>query len=335
MHAAFLTGRTMQVKIGNKLSARKEVTGGAVQGSILGVMDHNAVLEDIDSNIPDSSMMQKYVDDATLLEAIDKSQEKISGPDGEDWARAESAEAGLAEIQKQCAEKKLKVNEEKTKILAITGPRQPLQVWLKTPEGKIIESGEKLRLLGFDFSPKPDCSAQVKNILRRASHRFYILRHYSKFMRGEELITLYSALFRSVLEYSSAIFGPMLTKYQSNEIERFQKRCLKCMFGYDKSYRELLEISGLPTLEERRNNAIVKFARKTAKNENYRHLFPLNESTKNLRNTKLYKEEFARTERLYKSPLFKFRRIMNDTPDEEFHRDNINDLDHLFNNPFD
>ena len=61
MHAAFLTGRHMQVKVGNVLSEQISVSGGAVQGSILGVLDHNAVLENIDNEfvLPAS----KYVDD--------------------------------------------------------------------------------------------------------------------------------------------------------------------------------------------------------------------------------------------------------------------------------
>ena len=49
MHAAFLTDRQMRVKIGNLLSDPISVPGGAVQGSILGVLDHNAVLESIDN----------------------------------------------------------------------------------------------------------------------------------------------------------------------------------------------------------------------------------------------------------------------------------------------
>ena len=51
MHAAFLDNRRMRVKIGNILSEEKPVTGGAVQGSVLGVLDHNAVLETIDEDI--------------------------------------------------------------------------------------------------------------------------------------------------------------------------------------------------------------------------------------------------------------------------------------------
>ena len=48
MHTAFLKERTMSVKLGLYLSAPKSVTGGAVQGSVLGVLDHNVVLDDLD-----------------------------------------------------------------------------------------------------------------------------------------------------------------------------------------------------------------------------------------------------------------------------------------------
>ena len=60
MHGAFLTDRKMSVKVGNVMSEPKSVTGGAVQGSVLGVIDHNAVLEDIDEDIRITS--EKYVE---------------------------------------------------------------------------------------------------------------------------------------------------------------------------------------------------------------------------------------------------------------------------------
>ena len=68
MHAAFLLDRSMQVKIGNALSDAFPVTGGAVQGSVLGVMDHNAVMENVDENFLTDS--HKYVIDLTTTEAI-------------------------------------------------------------------------------------------------------------------------------------------------------------------------------------------------------------------------------------------------------------------------
>ena len=68
MHVAFLCNRKMSVKVGNHLSEPQDVTGGAVQGSVLGVLDHNAALENLDDNI--SLQTEKYVDDVTLVEIV-------------------------------------------------------------------------------------------------------------------------------------------------------------------------------------------------------------------------------------------------------------------------
>ena len=78
MHAAFLEGRKMRVKIGNLLSDEHDITGGAVQGSVLGVMDHNAVLEFLDEDIADQEVY-KYVDDLTMDEVIQKDIECLVG----------------------------------------------------------------------------------------------------------------------------------------------------------------------------------------------------------------------------------------------------------------
>ena len=71
MHAAFLKCRTMLVKLGTILSSPKEVTGGTVQGSVLGVLDHNVVLNDLDSEIDRSTVYTaKFVDDLTVIDVI-------------------------------------------------------------------------------------------------------------------------------------------------------------------------------------------------------------------------------------------------------------------------
>ena len=51
IHRAFLENRTMVVKVGTTLSKPIKITGGAVQGSVLGIMDHNAVLESLDDDL--------------------------------------------------------------------------------------------------------------------------------------------------------------------------------------------------------------------------------------------------------------------------------------------
>ena len=69
MHAAFLTNRTMQVKFGTTLSEPKKVTGGAVQGSVLGVIEHNIVLNNLDDDILEV-YVAKYIDDMTLIDVV-------------------------------------------------------------------------------------------------------------------------------------------------------------------------------------------------------------------------------------------------------------------------
>ena len=72
MHKSFLEERTMVVKVGTEISEPVRITGGAVQGSVLGILDHNAVLESLDDNLLDI-YIAKYVDDITLIEAVPKS----------------------------------------------------------------------------------------------------------------------------------------------------------------------------------------------------------------------------------------------------------------------
>ena len=111
-----------------------------------------------------------------------------------------------------------------------------------------INSSDSLRLLGFVFGEKPDVSLQIDNLIHRATKRMFVLRYYSRFMGGNDLKKLYSALVRSVLEYSSVTYHSMITKKQSNDLEIIQKKCLRCMYGYQKSYEELLSESGMETL---------------------------------------------------------------------------------------
>ena len=153
-------------------------------------------------------------------------------------------------------------------------------------------------------------------------------------MGGKDLILLYNSLVRSILEYSSVTYGPMLTKSQSNRLEQVQKRCLRIMFGYLKTYQDLLSESGLETLKHRREKALTRFLDKTLKNPNYAPLFPFNKSLRpGLRGTKNYLESFARTQRLYNSPLFTMKSLLNNSPSSQQFQETVVDLSYLFNDP--
>ena len=193
-----------------------------------------------------------------------------------------------------------------------------------------VQSSENLKLLGFVFSEKPDVSAQIKNLITRATKRLFVRRYYSAFMPGKDLKKLYCALVRSVLEYSSVTYHSMLTKHQENELELVQKKCLKCIYGYDKTYDELLSESELEPLKVRRQKGVLKFAQNASKNPIYARWFRGNPNPTSQRCPTKVEEKFARTHRLYNSPLFAMRRLLNNTPSDPEPESNYLDLAHLF-----
>ena len=93
-----------------------------------------------------------------------------------------------------------------------------------------------------------------------------------------------------------------------------QSRALKIIYGFDLSYEEILEMSGIETLWTRRERLLDKFIVKLTKNprfsedwlpqKKFHHL--------DLRTELIYQEKYARTERLYRSPKYFIRRRLNE-----------------------
>ena len=53
--------------------------------------------------------------------------------------------------------------------------------------------------------------------------------------------------------------------------ERVQKKCLKIVYGYQNTYKDLLAHAKLETMEARREKLFEKFTRKTHDNPKYNH----------------------------------------------------------------
>ena len=126
----------------------------------------------------------------------------------------------------------------------------------------------------------------------------------------------------------------MLSQYQKNRLENIQKKCLKTIYGTNKTYKELLEEAELQTLEERRKKLIGKFAIKAAANPQFEHWFPKNKNRSSQRSGNIYQELHAKSDRLYYSPLYTMRRMLNNTENQKRHTNpNYTDLSSLFNVP--
>ena len=207
----------------------------------------------------------------------------------------------------------MKVNVDKTAMLTVSAANSytPVAYIEDGAGGRIIGDDESLKIVGFHFSNRPTAALHVKETVSKVRRRFWILRHLKRNgLTNEELTRVYTTNIRSCIEYASVVYGALITKEQGEDLERLQRQCLKIIHGFDKSYSCLLELTGLSTLEERRQTAMLKFADKCI-DGNYAHWFPLNQNTGRTRRSLEFKESFARCDRLRNSPIYYMRRLLN------------------------
>ena len=227
---------------------------------------------------------------------------------------AEGLEEMYRRIEENSVDVGMKINERKTQLLCMSQAINYEVNSFINIGGERIWGGEELKILGFHIGKRGDMGPHVKPMKKQFAAAVWMLRHLRRARLDERRLTaVYVSMIRSVLEYASVVYGSMLTAGQSRMIERMQANALKTIWGWNKSYRECLELSGLTTLEARREENMRRFATKAAASERYSRWFPERRSTEHeLRRTEKYQVRFARHERLKKAPIYAMRRLLNE-----------------------
>ena len=120
---------------------------------------------------------------------------------------------------------------------------------------------------------------------------------------------------RSKLDQSAVVWHSSLSNKNRNDLERVQKSAVRCIFGENYiGYENALDKLGLVTLEKRREQMCIKFAKQCLKLKKMNGLFPLNKSDHSMtkRNAEFYKVVKANTERFKKSAVPSMIRQLND-----------------------
>ena len=89
---------------------------------------------------------------------------------------------------------------------------------------------------------------------------------------------------------------------------------MRIIYGWDVPYAEILEDNNIEYLAQRRQRLTDKFIMKAASDPKYQaKWFPIKTFVgHDLRKEKYYQEHYARTDRLYNSPLYYYRRRLNE-----------------------
>ena len=124
------------------------------------------------------------------------------------------------------------------------------------------------------------------------------------------LIDLYKKQIRSTLEYACPVWAPGLTQSDTKELKRVQKSAFAIIFGCQ-DYKHTLQKHNLKTLEERRDQALTKFAVKTSKHQVFSNWFQAKQTKIQTRNKSKYNEVPFRTMQWRNSPIPTMTRILN------------------------
>ena len=122
-------------------------------------------------------------------------------------------------------------------------------------------------MLGFTFDSDATVKTQAAVVIAKLRSRTWSLEKFKKCgLTEQELVRVYSSSIRPVAEYASQILHPMLTDSQSYHIERQQNQALKFIFGAGISAEKMRKRANIESLEKRRENVCLKFAKKTKDN---------------------------------------------------------------------
>ena len=163
------------------------------------------------------------------------------------------------------------------------------------------------------YGQTPTAAEQVKEITRKFNERVWVIRNLIRAgWKRQSTLKIYKTVLRPALEFANVIYGPLLNSGQTAAIERLQKRCLRMIYGWEKSYETLLQESNLTTLEERRKERIDRFACKSERNQlvNYKWYLP-NENRKTGRKFNKYIEPKVRTARQTTNPVYHYSKRLN------------------------
>ena len=128
-----------------------------------------------------------------------------------------------------------------------------LPLVLKQPEieNNTIERVTSYKLLGLWIDDNMKWNTNTEKIVKKAAKRLFLLKVLKSYGAStSDMKNFYMAVIRPTLEYGAQVWNGGITKDQSNEIERIQKRALKIIYK-DDDYDKCLQTAELVSLKKR------------------------------------------------------------------------------------
>ena len=170
-----------------------------------------------------------------------------------------------------------------------------------------LEKINSHKVLGLILQDNLKWNLHVDGMVSKGSKRLHIIRVLKRAdVPTNHLLTIFSALIRSVLEYCCPVWSTSLPSYLSGKLEAIQRRAFRIIYP-DLSYSRALELSGFPRLDARRSEICIKtFSKISTPGSKLSHLIPPTRQQyhgRTLRNSQSITKFKCRTERFRNSFL--------------------------------
>ena len=209
--ASCLENRRQSLKVDSNLSSELNITKGVPQGSILGPLLFNLMVNDMLQNHENAI---SYADD-TLIYAVAPAQS----------AAMNQVTLQFNKLNRWYLENGLILNVLKTKYMLLSNKATDDSIQLKL-ENSLLPPVKSLILLGVEIDNKLSLEAQINKIVTRANSATYTLRKIRHLLSYEDAHLLYISFIRPVLEYSSSLYLG-LNKFLTTKIESAQNKAIR------------------------------------------------------------------------------------------------------------
>ena len=221
---SYLYGRVQRVKLGNTRSSSASVSSGVPKGSVLGPILFALYLSTY-KPFNETIRVIKYADDVSLVVPVYKNR---------------SVDISLINLEIQhfqlwCERHQMLINFSKTKVLNINLGRVPV-----TPIPS-LENVTVLKILGLLFNDRLSWSDHFHFIVKKLSQRLYVLRILKPLLPHDQLVSVFNAIFLSVLDYASPVFLNCGSSLNS-KLLRICKRAFRIIHGFETRQCELCDI---------------------------------------------------------------------------------------------
>lgn len=233
---SWLSGRRQRVSIEGDFSDWVRVTSGVPQGSVLGPLLFLVYINDLDENL--ISKIGKFADDSKLKKTVDSDVE------------AQKLRQDLGNLETWASKWQMEFNVNKCSVIHLGNHNANYEYSLNNTT---LKTSDKERDLGVLVDKTLKFSEHCNVVAKSANSTLGMIKR-NIISRDVKIITkLYKALVRPKLEYCVQAWRPFLKK-DIETLEKVQRRATKMVSQCrGLNYQERLKITGLTTLEERRN----------------------------------------------------------------------------------